>query len=984
MSANAYRLATGGEIDRAQAIAFRFNGAEFSGFAGDTLASALLANGVHLVGRSFKYHRPRGITGAGFEETGGIVQLAGAEDAPNVLATRLALTPGLEANSVNCWPSPRFDLGAAAQLAQRLLPAGFYYKTFMWPGWKLFEPSIRKAAGLGRAPTRAEGHDGYETRFGHCDVLVVGAGPAGLMAALAAGRSGARVMLVDDGLVPGGRLCADARRLDGKPAQAWIDATLADLASLANVRVFQDASVWGYLEHNYLAMVERRPDAPGLRQRSWKLRVAQVVTAAGAFERPIPFVDSDRPGVMLASAARSYVNRHAVMPGRTALVFTNNDGAYDSAADLARAGIGVTLVDARRETPPSALARIQGLGIELITGSVVRAALGRSRIHGVVVAPRDGGGPERIVSCDLVCTSGGWNPAMHLASQSRESRAIWDTARATFVPAPRSARFHIAGAARGTFDLAGCLREGAEAGAAAARAAGFEAMAPAAPTVDAEAGAGIEMLWFVPAAKRGQKVFVDLVNDVTIDDLALAQREGYEHIEHVKRYTTAGMGIDQGKTVNVTVIGAVAAMRGLKPDAVGTTTFRQPYVPVEFGAIAGHRMGDRLLPMRRTKLTAWHVAHGAVLFEAGLRWQRPGYYAQAGEGIVDATIREARAVREKAGMYDGSPLGKFLLKGPDAAKLLDLLYINDWSNLKPGRGRYGIMLNEDGLFLDDGVTLRLNEDEYLLHSATGAADRVYAHIEEMLQVHCPHLRVVVVPITSQWANVTVCGPLSRDVVLKVGTDIDVSRAALPFMAMAEGKIAGLPARVMRVSWTGEMSFEINTPSRHAVELWERIFAAGREFGIAPVGSEANHVLRVEAGYISSGHEVDGPVDVHDLGLGWMVSKTKADFIGKRSMAIRRAGNPIRRELVGLLPEDPQRVVPEGAPITPGGQRIDSEGFVSACVRSVALNRVIALGLLTNGRARIGETAYVKLPDAVVPMRIVAPVFHDADRARVKG
>jgi sarcosine oxidase subunit alpha len=980
---SAWRLAQGGAVDRNRPLGFTFNGRRYRGLAGDTLASALLANGVHLVGRSFKYHRPRGIFGAGVEETGAIVQRIGADEVPNELATRISLEDGLAARSVNCWPGPRFDLGAIAQAGARVLAAGFYYKTFMWPDWHLFEPSIRKAAGLGRAPDMTVGHDGYESRYGHCDVLVVGAGAAGLMAARAAARSGARVMLVDDGHAPGGRLQQDARRIDDRPAQDFVDAVLGELAQMPNVRVLVDATVWGYLEHNYLAMVERRPGAPGLRQRLWKLRAKQVVIATGAFQRPIPFAGSDRPGVMLAAAARSYVNRYAVAPGATALVFTNNDGAYDDAANLARAGIAVTLVDSRADPSALARSRLSALPVELVPGTIIEEAFGRSRVHSAALVDRRSGA-ERIVSCDLICVSGGWNPAFHLASQSREARAVWNEALATFVPNANSQRLHIAGAARGAFDLQSCLAEGAAAGVAAAQAAGFAAQDVAAPRADDEAGTAIEPLWYVPPRSRSKKVFVDLVNDVTVSDLALALREGYDHIEHVKRYTTAGMGIDQGKTVNVNVIGAVAAMRGLNPDQVGTTTFRQPYTPVEFGAIAGHRAGMRRWPMRRTPMFDWHVAKGAVIYEAGLRWQRPGFYPRAGESMEDATARECRAVRERVGMYDGSPLGRFLVKGPDAATLLDLLYTNDFASLKPGHGRYGLMLWEDGLVMDDGVTFRLDAHSYLLHSSTGGADRVYGHIEELLQVHCPELRVTVIPVTSQWANVTVCGPLTREVIQAAGADIDIAAAAFPFMTLREGQVAGLPVRAMRVSWTGELSIELNTPARHGLALWEKIYEAGLKFGIEPVGSEGSHLLRVEAGYISTGHETDGTVDPIDLGLGRMISKRKRDFIGKRAMELRRANFPVRREMVGYLPDDPKVLVPEGAPVTPGGARTHSEGFVSACVPSVVHNRSIALGLLTNGRARLGEKVFAKLPDRSIPMTVVAPVFHDADRARVKG
>jgi sarcosine oxidase subunit alpha len=488
----------------------------------------------------------------------------------------------------------------------------------------------------------------------------------------------------------------------------------------------------------------------------------------------------------------------------------------------------------------------------------------------------------------------------------------------------------------------------------------------------------------VPPGPSGGKVFVDLSGDVTTDDLGLALREGYDSIELVKRYTTAGMGVDQGKTGNVNVIAVVGALTGQPADAVGTTTFRPPYVPVEFGAIAGARSGARLYPWRHTPLTDWHLANGAVMYEAGLRWQRPGYYRRKGEDFAGAAAREARAVRQAVGVYDGSPLGRFQLKGPDVVELLNLVYVGDFSRLRPGRGKYSVMMSDDGLILDDGVTFRLDDTRWLLHSSTGAADRVHAHLEQILQVHRPDVRVSLIPVTTQWANATLCGPKARQVLEALGPDFDVSNAALPFMGLAEGHVAGgLPVRLIRVSWTGELSFELNTPARHARALWEAIMAAGEPFGITPVGSEANHILRVEAGYLSTGHEVDGTSDIHDLGLGGLIGRGKADFLGKRAMEIRRKAEPVRFELVGLLPES-ARMVPEGAPITPRGDLADQEGFVSACVASVALDRPVALGLLREGRARHGETVFARVRDAVIPLTVTQPVFHDADRQRVKS
>ena len=970
------RLSAGGRIDRHRPLAFRFNGKAYRGFAGDTLASALLANNVRLTARSFKYHRPRGIVGSGPEEPATLVELEGRHASANRAATTVRLEDGMAARSVNCWPSPRLDVGAVNQLFAGLIPAGFYYKTFKWPGWHLYEPTIRKAAGLAGAPDAppSEGH--FEAVHAHADVLVVGAGPAGLMAALVAGRAGCRVFLADERTEAGGSLLDRRLEIAGKPALDWVAETVDELQSMPNVtHLLQDASVWACREHNFLMVNERSPASPNVLERNWRVRAGQVILATGAIERGLVFPENDRPGVMLASAAQAYVNRFAVKPGERAVVFANNDSVYAVAADLQASGIDIAaIVDSRDAVPDNASASAGDIPIK--TGSAVIGVRGKRSVRGVTIAGRDGQGAERI-DCDLLLHSGGWNPAVHLFSQSRGSLR-YDEPLATFVPDETAQACVSVGGAAGEFSLASALRTGAEA---AARATGTEI--PDIPAVTEESYS-IAPLWRVDARGAKGKAFLDIQNDVTVDDVRLALLEGYDNVEHVKRYTTGGMGFDQGKTGNINIIGTIALQKGVPLRDVGTTTFRPPYTPVSFGAIGGVREESVVLPYRHTPVTRWNLDRGAFMYEAGARWRRPGYFPRGGETFQETVNRECRAVRESVGVYDGSPLGKFELKGRDVGRFLDHVYTNLMSTLKPGQCRYGLMLTEDGLILDDGVAMRLGEHRWLVSTSTAHADTVHGHMEELLQTQFPDWNVHVTSVTSQWNNATVCGPGAREVVTALGTDIDLSPKGLPFMRFTDGHVAGLPARVVRVSFTGELSFEINVAPRHMRDLWERIMEAGEPFGIKPVGSEASHVLRVEKGFLSLGHEVDGTVDAYDLGMSWIMSKKKTDYVGKRSVELRRRGNAVRRELVGLLPASPNDQIPEGAPLTPGGEKRPTEGLVTACVWSVVLDRWVALALLENGKSRHGETVHVRLKDATIAADVTAPVFHDPDGLRMRS
>ncbi len=968
------RLPEGGAIDRSRPVGFSFNGRRYSGYAGDTLASALLANGVHLVGRSFKYHRPRGILSAGTEEPNAIVQLeSGPRAVPNLKATRVELYEGLTASSVNCWPGPGFDLAAVNDLAHRLIPAGFYYKTFMWPhrGWHFYERFIRRMAGLGQAPDGPD-PDRYERMNTHCDVLVVGAGPAGLAAAREAGRSGARVVLADEDARLGGTL-RDAAET------GWLDETTAELKRMGNVRVLTRTTVAGYFDHNFLIALERvtdhlGPHAPAHlpRQRLWRIRAGRVVLATGALERPLVFANNDRPGVMVAGAVRAYVNRFAVLPGRRAVVVTDNDSAYAAALDLHRRGVDIAaMVDLRpgAEAPREA----REAGFEILRGYAVVDTAGRRRVRAAYVAPIEGDGSPtgkvRALPCDLIAMSGGWNPAVHLFSQSG-GKLRYDEALRGFLPERSPQAVRCAGAVNGALETEDCIAEGRAAGAG----------EPAAPRPARQAA---RSLWAVPARSRAGEArrFVDFQNDVTSADIALAAREGYESVEHLKRYTTLGMGTDQGKTGNVPGLAILADTLGVPIPEVGTTVFRPPYEPVTFGAIAGRDVGHLADPVRRTPIHAWHEENGAVFEDVG-QWKRPFYYPRPGETKDDAVVRECLAVREAAGIMDASTLGKILVCGSDAREFLNRVYTNAWDRLEPGRCRYGLMLGEDGMVLDDGVTSCLTADRFLMTTTTGNAARVFAWLEEWLQTEWPELRIYITSLTEQFATVALAGPDSRKILGGLSDEIDLGSDAFPFMAWREGRVAGLPAQVFRISYTGETSFEIVVSANHAMELWTAL----EERGAAPFGTEAMHVLRAEKGYLMIGQETDGTVTPHDLEMGWILSRKK-DFIGRRSLARAGMRDPMRKRLVGLLTEDPASVLPEGAQILaapPSGPPETMIGHVTSSYWSATLGRSIALALVKGGRDRDPGTVHVPLDNGTQRAEICDPRFYDPEGVRLNG
>ncbi len=981
------RLEAGGRIDRSHPLEFRFDGRSLTGYRGDTLASALLANGVHLVGRSFKYHRPRGVLGIGAEEPNALVQVArGAQTEPNVRATQLMLYEGLEASSQNRWPSLAVDLGGLADLASSWMPAGFYYKTFMWPArlWPFYERAIRRMAGLGRAPAAADPDD-YDHMHAHCDVLVVGAGAAGLAAALAAARCGARVILADDQSEAGGQLLGERYEIGGRSALAWVSGAMAELRAMSEVRVLQRTTITGHYDHGYLigCQVFREPGQPdpvGVpRQRLWKIRARRTVIAAGSIERPLVFPDNDRPGIMLAFAARAYCNRYGVRSGSRVVVVTACDDAYRTALDLAAAGVGIAAVVDLRPSGSGHLPRqVRARGIEVLIGQRIVGVRGRARVE-ALRTQSSAGGAIREIACDLVAMSAGWIPSVHLFSQAR-GELQFDERLGVFVPLGRLENVVCVGAARGTASLRGALQDGFFAGQVAAQACGLAGREEAQDiaTVEPEE-APLDWRGIFGAASLGGRQFVDFQNDVTVDDVRLAVREGYDAPEHLKRYTTAGMGVDQGRTGNINVLALLAEARAEAMTTIAPTTFRPPYQALSFGAIAGALVGPLHAPTRKTPMHDWHAGRGAVFENVG-QWKRPRHYPSAGETLQAAVDRECLAVRRGVAIADVSTLGNIDVQGPDAEAFIDRIYCTRMSALGIGRCRYGLMLRQDGMIFDDGIAARLGEQHYLVSTTTAGAASVFAWMEEWLQTEWPDLRVYCTSVTEHYAQIALSGPRSLEL---LGPLVDIELDAMPFMSMREARVAGVPARVFRLSYTGGPGFEIAVPAGRAYELWTTLFGAGERFGIIAYGTEAMHVLRAERGFIMVGHETDGSVTPGDLGFEGRLAMDKP-FIGKRSLRRADLLRLDRKRLVGLLTQAPDCVLPEGAQLL--DEPIDSPqsaapvamiGHVTSSYFSAHCARSIALGLVRGGQARLGDTLYAWVDGRAIEVTVTAPRFLDA-------
>jgi sarcosine oxidase subunit alpha len=990
------RLGAGGRINRAIPLSFTFNGRTYQGFQGDTLASALLANGVHFVARSFKYHRPRGIVTAGVEEPNAVVQLErGAYTVPNARATEVELYQGLVATSVNAEPSLEHDRMAINQKFSRFLPAGFYYKTFMWPRkwWPKYEDKIREAAGLGKAPEVLDA-DRYDKCFAYCDVLVVGGGPTGLAAAHAAGLSGARVILVDDQRELGGSLLSGRAEIDGRAASHWVEKIEAELRQMPEVKILSRSTAFGYQDHNLITVTQRLTEhlpvsmRKGTRELLWKIRTKRVILATGAHERPIVFGNNDLPGVMLASAVSTYIHRYGVLPGREAVVFTNNDDGYQCALDLKTCGAKVTVVDPRGQGNGALSAAARRHGVKVLNNTVVTTAHGKLRVGSVEVAAYANGkvgAKQPDLACDLLAMSGGWSPVLHLFAQSG-GKAHWNDEKVCFVPGKAMQPETSVGAAAGEFSLARGLRLAVDAGVEAAKAVGFNVTRPQVPHIAEIAETPLLPLWLVgsrEAAARGPKQFVDFQNDVSAADILLAAREGFESVEHVKRYTAMGFGTDQGKLGNINGMAILADALGKTIPETGTTTFRPNYTPVTFGTFAGRELGDLLDPIRKTCIHEWHVENGAAFEDVG-NWKRPWYYPKGGEDLHGAVARECLAVRNGVGILDASTLGKIDIQGPDSAQLLNWVYTNPWSKLEVGKCRYGLMLDENGMVFDDGVTVRLSEQHYMMTTTTGGAARVLTWLERWLQTEWPNLKVRLASVTDHWATFAVVGPKSRKVLQKVCSDIDFANAAFPFMSYREGTVAGVAARVMRISFSGELAYEVNVPANMGRAVWEALMAAGAEFDITPYGTETMHVLRAEKGYIIVGQDTDGSITPYDLGMGGLVAKSK-DFLGKRSLTRSDTAKEGRKQFVGLLSDDASFVIPEGSQIVAGpfsGNTAPMLGHVTSSYYSPILKRSIALAVIKGGLKKMGESVTIPLANGKrVAAKIASPVFYDTEGVR---
>ena len=994
-----FRLEKGGLINRSKKISFKFNGKKYYGYEGDTIASALLANGVHLVGRSFKYHRPRGFFGAGVDEPYAIVQMyRNNEVDPNVRATEQELFEGLEAKSVNCWPSVQFDIGAINNFLNRFFPAGFYYKTFMWPKsfwYNIYEPIIRKAAGFGAASIKHD-KERYEHKYEYCDLLITGSGPSGLASAYAAAQNGAKIILAEDKPRFGGSLLTSDVTIGNQSGDEWANKIISELKSMPNVIVKNRSQVFGYYDHNMLVMSERVSDhlpksekyTP--KQRLWYIRAKEVIISSGSIERPLVFGNNDTPGVMLSSAAKEYMKVYGVLVGKNPIVFTNNDSGYETAIEFKKNGIDPLVLDTRKSPNSEIIKEAKELNIKIKNSYVVVAAKGYKKVKSADISKISDDKTKiseiENIKCDSICVSGFWTPSIHLASQSGNKTKFNEQIDA-FVPNQKKQKESTLGSANGIFTLEETLQTSFEKGNELSKQFTNNDKKISAPAVVEKKTSQHDKFWCVPLPKgKKYKRFLDFQNDVAVSDIELAIKEGYRSIEHVKRYTTLGMATDQGKTSNLNGLQLVSEIENKVVPQVGHTTFRPPYTPVSIGAIVGREVGKHSKPTRKSPMHYWHEKNNAVFVDAGV-WLRPRYYKQGNENLFEASKREAKNVRENVGVCDVTTLGKIDIKGPDSAEFLNRVYTNAWLKLPVGKARYGVMLREDGIVMDDGTTTRISENHYHMTTTTAQAANVLSHLEYYLQLVWPELNVNVVSSTEQWAGAAIAGPKSRDVLKKLFPDLDVSNEGLPFMGYMEGKLFGVDAKIYRISFSGELAYEVNVESDNGNFMWEKIIEVGKEFNIQPYGTEALSTLRIEMGHVA-GSELDGRTIPYDNSLEGLVSKKK-DFIGKRSLIKKAFTASDRQKIVGVVPLDKKTSIPEGSYIVKDAKaKLPNPklGHVSASCWSVEYDNPFSLAIIKDGKNMIGQKLYALSPlkNKTIPVEIVSSHYVDPKGERVRS
>ena len=994
-----FRLNKEGLINRNKKISFTFNGKKLFGYEGDTIASALIANGIHLVGRSFKYHRPRGFFGAGVEEPNAKLQVEfNGHSEPNVNATEMELVEGLSATSQNCWPSVNFDIGAINNFLKMFFPAGFYYKTFMWPKsfwYKIYEPFIRKAAGLGVASIEKD-KERYEHKFEYCDLLVTGSGPSGLASAYAAAKNGAKVILAEDKPRFGGTLLTDDVSIDNLSGKDWAEKIITELKSMPNVTVKNRSQVFGYYDHNMLVMFERVSDhlekkskfTP--RQRLWYIRAKETILSTGSIERPIVFGNNDTPGIFLSAAAKEYMKVYGVLVGKKPLIFTNNDSAYETALEFKKNNVEPIILDTREEHSSELIDEAKSKGIDIRFSHGVIVANGYKKVKSAKIGKlnKDKNSFEKIetIECDCICVSGFWTPSVHLASQSG-NKLKYEEKIDAFIPDKKKQHETSVGAANGSFTLEESLKNGFENGSNLSAKITDTKTEIAIPNVNEKKYGAHDKFWCMPLPKNeNPKRFVDFQNDVSVSDIEIALREGYRSIEHVKRYTTLGMATDQGRTSNLNGLQLVSNIENKIVPEVGHTTFRPPFTPITIGTIVGREVGMEYMPTRKTPMHEWHEKNNAVFVDAGA-WKRPRYYKQGNETLFEASKREAKNVRENVGICDVTTLGKIDIKGPDAAEFLNRVYTNAWMKLPVGKARYGLMLREDGIVMDDGTTTRISENHYHMTTTTAQAANVLSHLEYYLQIVWPELNVNVVSTTEQWAGAAIAGPKSRDMLSKLYPDLDVSNDALPFMGYKEAEFFGVPSRIFRISFSGELAYEINVKSDHGMFMWEKMMEVGKEFGNQPYGTEALSTLRIEMGHVA-GPELDGRTIPSDVSLNGLVSKKK-DFIGKNSLGREAFNVESRQKIVGLIPIDRKSSIPEGSHIVQDqNAKLPNPklGHVSSSCWSVENNNPFSLAIMKDGKNMIGKKFFAVSPlkNKSIEVEVISSHYVDPEGKRVRS